>query len=358
MKKLLFINFLTISLFGFKSHSIYFSSFLKSKDTCETELEGKFKDPEKYLMPDDKLVADYPVVVDLRGVSKSGAFPAIVKKSDGKKMFLKIFPVYKKGDSLKKNQTYLEMLLSCRLARMTEDAHLPGQMTAKKFFVDFYDAGFLRSADPYAKRETDSNRYYPYLLGEAVDGPTMTKLATEDGAKARASLGYDLYSAPPKVLESILMQIIIALGNAFLANGITHNDLHTGNIILAAKEKADFMVYQKGKAIQLRGPLVKIIDFGLGESKDYKQKLNLWIEGRPFILELEKFIKAARGDENIPISSRIAMQAASKNQDILMFNLLIRGLKPVLEARGNLVPDGKYCKDYEDCIDFVAKWWK
>jgi serine/threonine protein kinase len=218
----------------------------------------------------------------------------------------------------------------------------------------------MPTIDPF-NPATKRDGYYPYLISEAVENITLTQLATKP-LHAIHTLGFNIDTAPPMVLESILLQIIVALKNTYASWGLVHNDLHSGNILLSHHEKADFIVDFKGKKMQLNGPLVKIIDFGLGESKEYRQQFsfifNMWTKNRPFILELENFISAVLGKEDIPFTTRIAIGQISQNQDIRMFNLLMRALKHKLRKRGSRVLDRHYCKDYDSCIEMVSTWWK
>lgn len=327
-------------------------------EDCANELLPIFDEPANSVVPAEQIKNTYKMFKDLRSASKSGAFPALVKEGSDLK-FLKIFPKLKKGEDISKliqNTTFLEMLLSCRLARLDTSYNLPANVKASKFFVDLYRTGFLKTGNPFdGTKEEDA--YYPFLVGESVPGVTLTKLAAEPTA-AQEALGFQLFSAPPKVLESILLQIIVALKNGFKRWGITHNDIHTGNIILSKAEKANFKISNNSKEMQLAGPLVKIIDFGLGQSSDFKQDLKSWIKYRPVIKELEKFIDAAWPGQKIPLSTRTAIYNITENQDIQMFNLIIQGLKEVLNLRKKgSVPDGKYCKDYDDCINLVSSWW-
>jgi hypothetical protein len=333
-------------------------------ETCGDILD-KFKKPQKATISAKTLKNRFSLKKDLRGESKSGAFPSLVtSKEDNKIKFLKIFPKVKKGQSgrdIVKDQSYLEIYQTCRLSKLNLSANLPNDLHSSKFFVDVYEVGFLKTDDPFVKADQENDFLYPYILSEAVDNITLTKFVTEP-REANTNIGFDLDSAPKMVLESILMQIIVALKNPHLAWQLTHHDIHTGNILLSKQDKADFIVDFEGKKMQLVGPLVKIIDFGLGESEGFTQKgslnFNVWIKKRPFINELEEFIKGVLGDDKISWWTRRRIGLASINQDIYMFNLILRALKPRLNRRGSLVPDKKYCKDYDDCILLMSKWWK
>lgn len=331
---------------------------------CSQILE-KFKNPHQFLVEPAELQKRFSLIRDLGDSSKSGAYPAIVWSFEYEKnQFIKIFSGMPSAQILQ-HQSFLELFQSCRLAKLNLNVNLPEGTTASQFFTDVYEVGFLSTPVPFdtTQNMTQSNYYYPYVISEAINNITLTDLALLPLMSAQSDiLGFDLDSAPPMVIESILLQIIVALKNAYLAYKLIHNDLHTGNILLSTKEKADFNINYNGKEMQLAGPLIKIIDFGLSESDDLPQKnslnFDLWIKQRPFILELEEFIAAVRGRKDIGFFARRNIGTISKNQDIRMFNLIIRALKYKLNKRGSIVPDGKYCKDYDDCINFVSLWWK
>ncbi|USN50489.1 MAG: hypothetical protein H6731_09535 [Myxococcales bacterium] len=334
-------------------------------ETCGDILE-EFKDPKRYLIDKKEFSKAYVLKKDLRSESKSGAFPALViSQRDNNTKFFKLFPPIEAGlkkTDILKDQSYLEIFQSCRLSKLNLAANLPADVPASRFFVDIYDNAFLNAADPFFNLTSSNNKYYPYLIGEAVDGFTLTKFARSPKEAAKIeNYGFDLNNAPPMVLESVLMQIIVALKNPYLVWQLVHQDLHTGNILLAKHEKADFYIEFNGKKMPLVGPLVKIIDFGLGASEGFDQEksfnYSVWIKNRPFIKELEDFIKLMRPD-GISLIARTKIGFSSQNQDLYMFNLILRAFKKVLNKRGSQVPEGKYCKDYDDCIDLMSKWWK
>lgn len=330
------------------------------------DILSRFKNPDNFLLSTLSFNKRFELKNDLRSASKSGAFPAIVlSKKDNTYKFLKIFPKIIEAlpdKDIVRDPSYLEIFQSCRLAQLHLTANLPHNMEARRFFVDIYEIGFLKTDDPFIQPDGD-NEYYPYMLSEAVDGVTLTKLVTEPNEVAKPeNLGFNFDTAQPMVLESILMQIIVALKNSYLAWKLVHHDLHTGNIMISKHEKADFIVDFEGKKMQLVGPLIKIIDFGLGESEDLSQKkslnYNVWIKNRPVIKELEEFITVAKKGRDIPISTRLRIARISSNQDISMFNLILRALKDILNSRGSMVENGRYCKDYDDCIRLMSTWWK
>lgn len=334
-------------------------------ETC-ADVMAQFKEPENFILSAQEFKQRFTLKKDLRGVSKSGAFPSIVlSKTDNTIKFLKIFPKITKGLKsayITEDPGYLEIFQSCRLAQLNLTANLPHDVEARRFFVDVYEIGFLKTDDPFIKADQDGG-YYPYLLGEAIDAVTLTKFATEPSEVAKPdNIGFDLDTAPKMVLESILLQIIVALKNPYLAWRLVHNDLHTGNILISKHEKADFTIDFEGKKMKLAGPLVKIIDFGLGESEGFLQKntfnFSLWIKNRPVIKELEEFIRAVGHGKGISLFSRLKIGRTSINQDIYMFNLILSALQSKLNSRGSHLENGRYCSDYDDCIKLMSTWWK
>lgn len=331
------------------------------------EVMDKFQEPESFVLETSELRKRFSLKKDLRSASKSGAFPSLVLSNEDKKIkFLKVFPKIRKGMSkadIKRDPSYLEIFQTCRLSKLYAQENLPKDVFASKFFVEVYEVGFFKALDPFASDNESSQSYYPYMLSQAVDNVTLTELATEpEEVSQKEALGFNLDTAPSMVLESILMQILIALKNPYSVWELEHNDLHPGNILLSKNEKADFSVDYAGKKMKISGPLVKIIDYGLGESKNFKQEsslnYDLWIKKRPFIQELNKFIEAAMGGKSkLSFFTKIRIGSASKNQDIRMFNLILRALKPILNARGSIVPDMRYCRDYDDCLDLMSQWW-
>jgi|GEM_PF-4392444 len=325
-----------------------------------------FLSPQQYVLTIQDVQARFTLIKDLRSVSKSGAFPAIVRaRENDKTRFLKVFSsidTETTADKIIKSQSYLEIFNTCRLSVLSLHNNLPSNIAASIFFPKVFESGFFTAGDPFDTSAHNENSYYPFLLGEAIDNVTLTKLATDPSDTAKAdSLGFTMATAPPMVLESILMQIMVALKNPYLAWGLTHNDLHPGNILLSINESADFSIEYDNKRLPLKGPLVKLIDFGLGQAIDFPQRasdVNIWVKNRPIIAELERFIHALRASHPISLPTRIGIYTASLNQDIVMFNLILRAMKEILVARGSAVPNGYYCKNYDDCIRLMSAWWQ
>jgi serine/threonine protein kinase len=334
----------------------------KVKTVACGRLMAEFRSPEQFLVKSSSIRDRFTLLKDLRGESKSGAFPAIMSSRENKKSyFLKVFPLLKESgqneEQIKKLQSYLEIFQSCRLTDINVNQHLPVNKKASDFFVKIYEFGFLDVNNPFIENNHKANTYFPYIITEAVNNISLTKFVTDPEA-AKKDLGYTLETAPPKVIESILLQIVVALKNPYLAWNLVHNDLHTGNILLSTDEKADFTIDFNGKKMRLAGPLVKIIDFGLGESEELSQNLSLWNRKRFFIWELEKFISAIRGRlGTISIRGRTKIHKQSLNQDIAMVNLIMRALKFVLAKRGSVIQSREYCKDYDECLNIISRWW-
>lgn len=340
--------------------------FLLGKaDDC-LNIISSFSDRDAFVLSNEEFLRRFSLIKDLRGVSKSGAFPSIVvDKRDNVTRFLKVFPSVPPGwprSKIVKDPNFLEVFQTCRLAKLNLDSHLPPSKTAAMFFVDVYESGFVHNLDPFSHDSSKQEANFPFLLSEAVQGITLTQLVTDpEKAELEENLGFSYLTAPPMVLESILMQIMIALKNPNLAWDLVHNDLHPGNIMLSKHEKADFVVDYDGKKMQLTGPLIKIIDFGLGESEAFKQSgltFDVWIKNRTFIQELERFIEKARGTKGISWITRRKIGLMSENQDIRMFNLILTSLKFVLRDRGSDLPERATCKSYDDCIELMSRWWK
>lgn len=317
---------------------------------------AKFIAPASNTVSNADINKRYILKKDLRGASKSGAFPSLVlDKDDNIFKFLKIFPFIQPGWNVAQvvaNEGYLEIVQTCRLGELKSHENLPADIDASIFFVGVYETAFSKSLDPFKPEPEVADSYFPYMLTEAIDNITLTDLA-----KNKDSLGFNLYSAPKMVLESILLQIIVALKNAYVVWQFIHYDLHTGNILLSKNEKANFSIISDNKHMKLEGPLIKIIDAGLGESKDLKQTglKFAYIKKRTFILELEDFIQAVSG--NISYATKTKIYFNSTNQDIYMFNLILNSLKTILKARGSPLPEPGYCVDYDDCIRMMSTWW-
>lgn len=336
-----------------------------SSQNC-ADILGKFEDPAANIVSSSDFNKRYELKINLRDASKSGAFPMIVyDHQDQRTEFLKIFPpilARLNKEQIRKNPSYLEIFQTCRLSNLSSNFNLPPHIKASIFFVNVYAIGFLKSMDPFGNFSEQTLNFYPYMATEAVNNITLTQLATEPQKVASPEeLGFNLKNAPPMVLESILLQIIVALKNSYEIWGLVHNDLHPGNILLSKDQKANFYIEYKNKKLPLQGPLVKIIDFGLGESRNFKQEqsinFDVWIKNRPFIKELNIFINAARSNA-IPATTQLRIGQISSNQDIRMFNLILRALKPLLISRGSTMPNNRYCADYNDCIEFLSQWWK
>jgi len=327
-------------------------------DVCE-EIFNQYANPNKETLPADRIKKRFIMMDDLRKASKSGAFPYLVKDRDGNIKFLKIFPAITKSltsKSVLTDQTFLEIFHTCVVAKLNISADLPDTIMSSIFFPKVYEFGFLKTSDPFAKNDQPGPMAFPYLLSEAIDNITLTELAKKP-KKAKKLLGFDIYSAGPLVIESILLQIIVALKNANLAWDLTHNDLHTGNIILSSKEKANFYIDFDNKRMQLTGPLVKIIDFGLAKSYRYPHNKGIWVEQRPIIKELDDFISEFQRPTDISLTSYLNIYRISENQDIRMFNLIMLALEPILKRRHFTLRTEKYCKDYDDCLRILSKWW-
>ena len=127
-----------------------------------------------------------------------------------------------------------------------------------------------------ARRTTNGTGYVEYALRtEHVDNLTMASIVDPHGRHADPTLeayvrGDDLARDPEgfrRRLEGVFVQVLLALSGLQRHCGFVHNDFHTKNVLLAAREGTGPLVVRdaaSGRRYVFEDdvPLVKIIDFG------------------------------------------------------------------------------------------------
>lgn len=315
-----------------------------------SEVESAFADKNKYLARTEDINRRFSLVKQFSGKSDSFIYEVVCNNK-----LNNIFKVLPPSDSLSlhDNIAFKELFFVYQLSSLKSKKYISGNQNASIFFPKISGMGFVKSSNPF--EEIDKQEYYPFYVMEKINGITLLDLVMQPEL-AKSILGYDYYSADPRIFYYILLQLSIAMLNANSEIGFIHNDLHPSNILLSTEKVP--MDFQVGNTkIKTAGPLIKIIDFDQGEIPSLRptnrRVFKTW--GRKILGVIgpsKDFYKAINPQGNWQVLT-FSCYNSSPNMDLFMLNILIHCFSAKLLENGVDI-DSKYFSSLQSFIDYLV----
>ncbi|MCA9508238.1 MAG: hypothetical protein KC505_07460 [Myxococcales bacterium] len=268
-------------------------------------------------------------------------------------LILKTLHPIKNDKDLWSNIAFREIYFSKMLSQLRSKKFLPADMSAADFFPDFFGFGTTDSLDPFSPGSKSTDKKIPFYLMEKLEGMTLYDFAI-NAKEAKEKFGYNLKEMEVKKIFSIILQMAVALQNAYKETGFIHLDAHPGNIFLTTKKMDGIIFSGFGREISLVGPKVKIIDFDQSETLN-KATPRPQYKLRP-ILGRGKKLYEAEGGSSLKFSLiNLKAIATSENTDVRMLNVLFHTFDDRFKNASGKINIDYFASTISEFIEFLFK---
>jgi hypothetical protein len=316
------------------------------------KLENAFQKQDDFIVSNNLIKEHFRLVKPISGgLSGSAIFLVCEKENFNEFRILKTMKEINDKDSIWKNIGFREIYFSKRLSELKNDKFLPPGMSASIFFPKFYSFGITNSLNPF--QPDDKKQNIPFYVMERINGISFSDFATLPD-QAKKILGYNLETVEKGVIFSILLQVSVALFNAYNEFEFVHLDTHPGNIFISTTPADGIVIEALGIKINLKGPLVKIIDFDQSEIEGVHPSPRPIYGYRPKVGKEFDVYRAENKTFYPPLKLALKVFSKSHNTDVRMMNFLIHTFKNRFLKESGVNVHKKYYNNLEEIIMFFA----